>query len=310
MKIVTDSVSQTIQERPEEHDAIRDEAQKLLNRAKAIGIFPTPIDKLIEAADIEQLDDVEEAKESFIKSMPSHLRGTFESAWSKLRGFADLKKKINYVAPEIDTVREKWPKLHELGHQLLPWQQQTATFLEDQKSLRFDCEERFEQEANDFAGQLLFQGQTFLDLSSQLYPDFNAVFKIANQFGASRHSTARHFAIESEESIALVSYYKSKRILSEDGKPWLTLGSANSASKKFLDKYSDLQLPKQMPPTHEWSLACQSNEPISGNVTMDAGNGSSTNFQWHAWWNGYSLLILLRKAPKLKLIRSVIDKLS
>jgi Zn-dependent peptidase ImmA (M78 family) len=305
MKEVTDAVSNSTTERPDEHEAIKDEAVILLKRARAIGIFPTPIEKLIAAADVDQLDDVEEAKQSFLQTAPAHMRSQLESAWKKLRGFADLKKKVNYIAPEGDSVRQKWPKLHELGHQILPWQQETATFLEDNKSLSPECEERFEHEANDFAGQLLFQADTFFDCASQLYPDFNSVFHIANQFGASRHSTARHFAVESEEPIALVSYYKSNRIFSEDGRPWFMLGRANSASKKLLNKFPNLQVPQQMAPSHAWFAAVSNGDPISSTITLDCGDGSTANFQWSAWWNGYRLLVLIRRAPKFKIVRSL-----
>lgn len=290
--------------KPEEHEAIKEEARKLLKRAKALGIFPTPIDALMDAADIEQITDLEEAKKSFFRSVPKHMQAAFTSAWGKLRGFADLKKKVTYVAPDTP-IREIWPKLHELGHQTLIWQNVNVSYVDDQRSLSHDCEELFDREANDFAGEVLFQGEVFTDLSKSLYPDFNSIFHLADKFGASRHATARHFAGESDEPTALISYYPNHRAVSVDGKPALMLGRAHTASEKFIRKYPDLRLPNFLPHTHQWATAIDEGQAVSGSQIMDCGDGTTAKFLWEAWWNTYGLMVLIRKAPKLKIVTDI-----
>lgn len=298
------AASETFIVKPEEHDAIRKEARKLLKAANAIGVFPTPIDQLMAAADIEQITELEDVKESFLKHAPASMAAAFNSGWNKLRGFADLRQKVTYVASDTP-VREIWPKLHELGHQVLSWQQVNIAYMDDQRSLSQECEELFDQEANDFAGEVLFQGNTFTDLAKSRYADFDTIFTLADKFGASKHATARHFAAESDEPIALVSYYKTSRAVAVDGKQALMIGKASSASNKFIQKYPDLRLPMFIAPTHHWAKAIDEGKAIGGSQIMDCGDGTTANFLWHAWWNTYGLLVLIRKAPRLKIVSDI-----
>lgn len=295
-------ISDSIISGPDEIEIIKKHAAKLIENAGAKGIFPTPIEKLLAAANIEEVYDTEEAHESFLKTATKETKAAFLSAFNKIRGFADLKRRVNYIAPEPATARQNWVKLHELGHQCLPWQKEAMTFVEDNMSLSLECEEEFEKEANAFAGEILFQGDTFLDALSSLRPDFNTVFHLANHFGASRHSAARQLALESDEPLALVSYYKSKRHISVEGKPTLILGRAHSASKKLLKKYPMLQLPQYVLPNHPWYSALTEGVQ-SGVIQLDLGDGSHTSFMWESWWNTYNLLIIIRKTPMLKTIK-------
>lgn len=300
----TRAAGQTFILKPEEHDAIKKEARKILKAAKAIGVFPTPIEKLMEAANIEQIAELEEIKESFLKQASASMAAAFISAWPKLRGFADLKRKVTYVAPDTP-IREIWPKLHELGHQVLPWQQINLAYMDDQKSLSQECEDRFDQEANDFAGEVLFQGDTFKDVSSSLYPDFDTILTLADKFGASKHATARHFAEQSDEPTALVSYHKSYHGVGLDGRPAWVLGRASSASEKFINKYPNLRLPTVISSSHEWAKAIDEGKSVNGSQMMDCGDGTTASFLWNSWWNHYSLLVLIRKTPRLKIVTDI-----
>ena len=299
------SVSDSIIARPEEHDAIREEADKLLRRAKAIGIFPTPVEQLIEIANVKLTTDLDAFKESFLKTAPKKIRAAFSSGWNKLRGFADLKEKINYIAPEPIPQRELWVKLHETGHQVLPWQNTQSWYLEDQQSLSLDCEEIFEREANDFAALALFQGEVFRDLAASMRPDFASIASLASKFGASRHATARHLAEDSDEPLALLSYYRSNYTFTEDGRPMFILGRSHSGSAKLLKKYPDLQVPRRLEPDHPWVAAVNSGLCASGSESFDCGDGTHTTFLWESWWNQHHLLVLVRKAPALRLIGNI-----
>lgn len=295
------SLSDSIVLRPDSHTAIRSEAKKLLKRARAVGIHPTPIDALLRASKVEEFDQVEEAKKSFIKGAPAAMADALDRAWGKLRGFADLKKRAIYVTPDDSRPRVAWTKLHELGHQMLPWQAAIPRFEDDDVSLSDECEETFDHEANCFAAELLFQGDYFLDLANEYRPEFNSVFALSKQFGASNHATARRFADQCDEPVALVSYYPS-RFVREDGTRSMRLGRGHSASQAFLKKHPSLKLPSELPSDHPWLSAIREGAPAGGRDGFDCGDGTESTLIWEAWWNHYNLLVLLRKPPALDLL--------
>ena len=35
-----------------------------------------------------------------------------------------------------------------------------------------------------------------------------------------------------------------------------------------------------------------------------------SRFEWEAWWNGYALFVMLRRKPKLHLVRNFAEKVS
>lgn len=285
----------------EEIDAIKYEAEKLLKKAGAKEIFPTPIDKLIEAASLEEITDIEEAKDFFLRSANKKLRDVFTSGWSKIRGFADIKKKAIFVKPEEVKSREVWPRLHEIGHQILSWQAKATSHLDDNQTLSPECEEIFEQEANACAAELLFQGDVFQRMSNSYKPEFNTIFSLAKTFGASIHSTARIFVNESEEPIAILAFYPSKYTFDENERPYFQLARAHSASKRFVEKYPELKIPKQIAPNHPWLQSYPSGIQISDSMLINVGQKSAKKFLWESWWNGYTLLVLIRRQPPFKI---------
>src|SRR6266550_6547099 len=92
------SLKLSIQRRPDAEFDIAELAQRLLNRAGAIGLLPTPVDELITAAGVENVEETESFKNQFLASIPRTARSVFDAAWYKIRGIADLRDKAIYVA--------------------------------------------------------------------------------------------------------------------------------------------------------------------------------------------------------------------
>lgn len=302
MNFDKEQLSSSITTPPDSISDIKKHAFEILKRAGAVEVFPTPVEDIVQAANLTQLDEIEEAKEFFLKTLSKDVRKSFLSGWSKLRGFADLKKKAIFVKPEDVTTREIWPKLHEVGHQILPWQAEATQYLDDSRSLSFECEEEFEVEANACAAELLFQGEVFKQFSNSYRPEFNTIFHLADQFGSSIHSTARKFASDSQEPLALIAYFKSKYTFDDDGRPHFMLGRSHSASEKFLSKFPEINVPKTLSPSHPWLKSYFEGQATSDGIKLDTGYGHDQNFLWESWWNGYNLLVLIRKRPALKLL--------
>ena len=299
------SVGESILIRPDSTPDIQAEANKLLKRARVLGIYPTPISPIIEAASLEEIDDFEEIKESFLKSASAKLKLNLTSAFSKLRGLADLKRKAIFVTPDGGSPRENWARLHEIGHQWLPWQNEQYNFIDDSVSLSTECVELFDVEANAFASELLFQGPNFRQMAKSYRPEFETIFQLARLHGASIHATARRFAEECDEPIALISYYPSKYSFDESGAPLFMLGRAHSASVRFVNKYGAAILPDRLSVKHPWLNALTSSEPIDGSVKLE-NDGSRIEFLWNAWWNQHRLLVLIRRKPTLTVIRKLL----
>ena len=284
---------------PDSVSSIKKHAEDILVRAGAVEVFPTPVEQIIAAAELSELDDIEEAKEFFLKTVSKDIRKSFLSGWNKIRGFADLKKKVIFSKPEELPARQVWPKLHEVSHQILPWQAEVVRYLDDDKSLSPSCEEEFELEANFCAGEFLFQGKIFSEMSQSYRPDFGTIFFLADKFGASRQATARKFMNENDEAVALISYYRSKYSFDENGRSYFRLGKAHSVSRKMLKKYSGLHIPDILLPTHPWISSYNDGEVRSEAMLIESEEKGKKQFLWESWWNGYNLLVFLREKPSI-----------
>jgi len=289
--------------RPDSHNDVRKVASELLRRARAAGVFPTPVEALVNTVGIEELTDVDDVRASFLKRATSAMGAAFESGWAKLRGFADLVRGTTYTAAEQTDVRRRWVRLHELGHQAIPWQQTRMAYADDEVSLSPRCEETFDHEANDFASELLFRGERFPPVAKSAGSTLDQVFNIANRYGASRHAAARRFAEEAREAALLITYYPSTYTVDDSGSPELRLGRGHSASQRFMERYSELQLPQFLASHDPWTAARSSGLVTIGERTFDCGDGTTETFQWEAWWNQYRLLVVLWKPVGWRLIR-------
>ena len=78
--------------RPDSETEISQIADRLLRRAGAMGVLPTPLDSIIDTARIIDVIPLEECNEEFLASLRESARGTFRSIMQKVRGVADLRK--------------------------------------------------------------------------------------------------------------------------------------------------------------------------------------------------------------------------
>jgi hypothetical protein len=127
------------------------------------------------------------------------------------------------------------------------------------------------------------------------------VFTLADQHGASRQATLRRYVEVQDETLAAVTYLVSDR--RSDPKTGLGLFNAPRlyASKKFLARYGDVDLPYTLTDDHPWAEARTSLAIPDGHIGLCC-SGTQVSFWWQAWWNGYTLLVLLRRKPRLSMI--------
>jgi hypothetical protein len=99
-----------------------------------------------------------------------------------------------YVHPEIQIEsRRNFQTLHEVGHDILPWQAALA-YADDDQRLSWSTRIRFEQEANQAAAEMLFQRDLFTTMAAEYGIGFAAIVELCDMVGASIHSGTRRYA--------------------------------------------------------------------------------------------------------------------
>src|SRR5262249_10138198 len=126
-----------------------------------------------------------------------------------------------------------------------------------------------------------------------------AIFSLAAQHGASRQSTAWRFVEEQDEAVALLPYYPTNAIDDYGNRAlnlWRPVGSSS-----FNRRYAGIDMPAIVRTGHPWVAARDLEDPCSGNEDLWV-DGQKVAFEWHAWWNTYTLFVLLRRKPRLSVI--------
>lgn len=189
---------------PEAKSDIRKRANEVLRGSGARGIFPTPIDFILDYSELV-VDKSENLNKGFLSKIISGAKLKVKRVVRKIMGVLDIKSRKIYIDCEVSEFREAFLKLHEAGHNLLPWQREMYEFIQDSKqTLSLETREDFEKEANVFASELLFQLDTFTDFARQGEFSILNPVKLSTKFGASIYSTIRRFVSESEAECALI----------------------------------------------------------------------------------------------------------
>ncbi len=126
----------------------------ILKQSKCFDVFPTPFDKIVEFSEL-YVDT-----QTGIHSIPNHYISknidALKKALRKVYGALDRRKKIIYIEPELKIYKRNFIKLHEVGHEVLPWQKKTYEFIDDEQTVQPETEIEYESEANFFASAALF----------------------------------------------------------------------------------------------------------------------------------------------------------
>lgn len=124
---------------------------------------------------------------------------------------------------------------------------------------------------------------------------------------ASRHATAWRFVEVQDEKLALGIYYpKSPRALARANPMtyWTHI-----PSDSLLERLPDIQFPRELEIEHPWREPMNpfSSEVAAGEMKIDCLTDGNLMFQWQSWWNSYSLFVLIRRPPRLALLKSFLS---
>ncbi|MCK5613846.1 hypothetical protein KAR91_68915 [Candidatus Pacearchaeota archaeon] len=289
--------------RPETEKEVSELSEKVLKKADAYGVLPTPIDEIIEAEKISSVDDMEALEDGFLSKLTRKSRDTFKSMIQKVRGIADLREKVNYVPKADNHVRSRFPKAHELGHQVMPWHTVDPVYVDDKHTLSPDIEDEFDREANFFASEILFQGKLFRTEARDYKPSFPAIFKLADRYGTSIQSTIWRYVEEQDEKIAVAQFYPG-RAIDNEGNPVLRLWKV-VCSPRFFKKFGGINIPSPIRTGHDWVAARELDVVCDGNGIFNC-EGSDCPLEWYSFWNGYTLIVLLRETPTFGVIGRIL----
>lgn len=275
----------------------------ILKQSKALDVFPTPIDKIIDYSDLIletgiDLASLEKKHTSF------NFTETFKSGWEKIRGFLDRREKIIYIDSTQNENRQGFVKLHEVGHNVLPWQNATMQFFDNDDTLDLDIIEEFEAEANYFASITLFQNDRFENEVKKYELGLPTVMQLSKYFGASNHATFRRYVENSKQRCALLILEQ----LSPKGS--VVNGKFRNAfySKSFLENFGEVSWPEKF--GYKWEFmkdhAFKRKHKLDGLISLPLENYSQ-NFNYHYFNNSYNVFVLIfpkgeNKATKTKII--------
>lgn len=192
---------------PDERRAVEERARRLLDRASAWGVFPTPINDILAAAKLKvaptSIFDLEGIA-AYLKNKAADTAVQLKSAVSKLFGIYDSGDSIIHIDEKVGETKQNFLKLHETGHHELPTHRKIFKFFQDcNQTLSPDIADQFEREANNFARFAMFQGDGYAKQAHDNPLEIKTPMRLAKDFGASQYASAREFARTNHRACAV-----------------------------------------------------------------------------------------------------------
>lgn len=190
---------------PASSEVIRKHTEKLLRRADAVDCWPTPVDDVLAASKLEQFAETPFSP-SMLARAPEHLRHAVRVLRTgKVRAILDRRARVVHLDPTIDNEgRRSFTALHEVTHDLLPWQRELG-YADNDVTLSDRVRRDFEREANQGAAELLFQGKRFAAMASHYDIGMGAVSALHDETGASLRSTLRRYAETHRDAVCAIA---------------------------------------------------------------------------------------------------------
>jgi len=186
---------------------VRKEAERALREAGALGVLPTPVERIMTVARVEEVKD-EVLSPGFI----AKLRGKAEQAGqalkravSKVLGIFQVTSGLVFLDRTLMAVKKRFVRLHESGHGFMPWQRSMYALVEDcEKALDPEAADIFDREANVFASEVLFQLDTFHEMAEGERFEIWTPIRLSKKFDASIYASVRQYVSKSHRACAVV----------------------------------------------------------------------------------------------------------
>lgn len=192
---------------PHELEKLRRHARSALEAADALGVFPTPVEAIVAAAnvDVAPCDGIDEGFLRRMRQKAKDAGGALKRALAKVLGVFDSIGGIAYIDSSVHVVKQTFLKLHEAGHALLPWQRRMYAVVEDcEKTIAPEISELFGREANAFASEVLFQLDTFTNEAADHEFGIRVPLNLAKRYGSSVYAAVRRYVSRNERTCAVL----------------------------------------------------------------------------------------------------------
>ena len=269
-------------------DDIEKIVRNILVASKAWDKLPTPVDKITEFAElqIEMGIDLSTVEPDFITSNFQFVK----RALAKTLGILDRRKKTIYLDHSQIVPRKNFIKLHEVGHKACSWQSALG-FIDDDKTIDPDINDKFEREASFFASGALFQLERFDDEVAKLPLEICSPLVLAKKFGGSNHAAIRRYVERSKKRLALIvlhkpekngefsakirNYFQSEKFTADFGE----ISWANEKCGLELPFIQDIKRGKRL---HK-----------DGQIALKIGSGEFVTFAYHYFNSSHNSFVLL-----------------
>ncbi|MDQ2975182.1 MAG: hypothetical protein M3R69_07200 [Acidobacteriota bacterium] len=216
---------------------LKSHCERLLRTAEAKGIYPTPVDRLVEAAELVKSGDLallEIPTDPLPQSLWRKVGRSLTELISKVKAGLFSKEKTIFINPNAHAASVPFATLHECTHHILPWQTKACVYLDDERTLDPHTRFRFEREANLGASYLLWQGDDYIKQALDLPITTATPVSLAQRYGGSVHSSMRYY-VETHREVLILMVIKCDSS-SADGVRRYELQYAVT-SKSFIGKF-------------------------------------------------------------------------
>lgn len=183
---------------------VRKEAERALREAGVLGVFPTPVNRIMEVAKVQEVHG-EVLEESLLNKIRAKAGSALKRALSKVLGLFHASEGLIFIDQAMYAVKKRFVRLHESAHGFLPWQRPMYAVVEDcEKSLDAESADAFDREANVFASEVLFQLDTFSEMAAS--EDFSiwVPVRLSKKFEASIYSSIRQYVSKNHRPCAVL----------------------------------------------------------------------------------------------------------
>ncbi|CAN5137178.1 hypothetical protein BH11BAC5_BH11BAC5_09760 [soil metagenome] len=257
---------------------------EILKSSKALDVFPTPVDKIVEYCEL----NLSNKNEFHIPNnyIPKKI-DAFNRMLKKVLGAFDREEKVIYIDPSLPPVKQNFIKLHETGHGAIPWQKEIK-YEDNEDTLSHAVKEIFEAEANYFASAGLFQLQRFDDEMNKLPLEIGSPMALAKKFGGSNHAAIRRYAEASRKRCCLL-------VLEDKNCSKDSLDLRNSfQSSSFTKEFGELTWPKIFNSDFPFILDYTRKRKFHKDGTIQLLiHGEFTEFSYHYFNNRYNVFVLI-----------------
>jgi Zn-dependent peptidase ImmA (M78 family) len=231
---------------PDQLKLVRRHADRLLRDAGAYGRFPTPVNAIIQAAELSVEREVS-LDQRFLSRMYRTVSGPIMRAIDKVLGLFDSRDRTIYLDHSVHPQKKTFLKLHETGHGYLPHQRKTFAFIEESNAtLDPDVREVFDREANVFASEVLFQLDKFTKDAADCEFGITTPVELSKRFGASCYAAIRRYVTTNRRACAVLVLNK---LVYEVGSGYGTTLRRAFQSPSFTAQFGATDWPESYGPT-------------------------------------------------------------